>query len=395
MEREKTAVITPGSFAAPSGKSSSVERMIEKMVPLAAEHVKIRIFGMADGHLPSQGWIGNVPIYRLPGGRLYLESILRHLRKWRPGTVDVHNRPLLAFQLKSRLPLARVLLTLHSTAFISPSCHPKPRMQQMLESVDGIVVGSEYLKQELLFRFPGLFTPIWVNPPGVSPEDFVPRWTPDGEALRRARLAEGGWENRKVVLFVGRLLPAKGAHHLLAAFPGVLRQVPEAMLIIVGGSCYGANRETDYVCKLQAMAEPFKDRVVFLPFTPYPKIADWYNTADCLVVPPSEEEAFSLINIEAMASAVPVVAARTGGNPEIVADGYSGFLVPAEGRVGELTDRIIRLLQDEALCKTMGLAGYELARSRFRWQHTADRWVEMICAGRVIPANTPQWKQQP
>ncbi|MED4959458.1 glycosyltransferase family 1 protein, partial [Paenibacillus macerans] len=164
MEREKTAVITPGSFAAPSGKSSSVERMIEKMVPLAAEHVKIRIFGMADGHLPSQGWIGNVPIYRLPGGRLYLESILRHLRKWRPGTVDVHNRPLLAFQLKSRLPLARVLLTLHSTAFISPSCHPKPRMQQMLESVDGIVVGSEYLKQELLSRFPGLFTPIWVNP---------------------------------------------------------------------------------------------------------------------------------------------------------------------------------------------------------------------------------------
>ncbi|MGZ7440725.1 glycosyltransferase family 4 protein [Paenibacillus sp. TH7-28] len=395
MDREKTAVITTGSFVMPSGRSSSLERVIENVVPLAAEHVKIRIFGLADGHLPSQGWIGNVPVYRLPGGRLYLESILRHLRKWRPGTVDVHNRPLLAFQLKSRLPLARVLLTLHSAAFISPSCHPKARMQPMLESVDGIIVGSEYLKEELLSRFPGLFTPIWVNPPGVTLEDFVPRWTPHGEVLRTARLAEYGWENRKVALFVGRLLPAKGVHHLLAAFPAVLRQVPEAMLLIVGDTCHGANRETDYVSRLKAMAEPFKERVVFLPFTPYSKVADWYNTADCLVVPSCEEEAFGLVNVEAMASAVPIVAARAGSIPEIVADGYSGFLVPAEGIVNALADRVIRLLQDEALCKSMGQAGQELARSRFRWQHTAERWVDTICSSRVIPANAPQWKQQP
>lgn len=385
MEREKVAVITPGSFVIPSGRSSSVERVIEKMVPLAADQLQVRIFGLADGHLPSQSWIGSVPCYRLPGGRLYLASILRHLRRWRPNTVDVHNRPLLAHQLKSRLPLTRVMLTLHSTTFVSTSNnHPKACMPQMLESVDGLIVNSEFLKGELLNRYPGLRTPIWVNPLGVSLEDFVPRWTPTGESLRQARLSELGWENRKIILFVGRLLPSKGVHHLLAALPAILREEQDALLVIVGSSFYGINRETEYVKRLKMMAEPFKEKIVFLPFTPYPKVADWYNLADCLVVPSGDEEAFGLVNVEAMASAVPVVAAKSGGIPEIVVDGYSGFLLPAEGLVNSLADRVILLLQNGEARKAMGRAGRELARSRFRWQHTADRWAELMQENYVL-----------
>lgn len=378
MEREKVAVIAPGSFTIPSGKNSSAIRSSKKMVPLAAEQLQIRVFGTADGHLPSQGWIGNVPCYRLPGESLYLESLLRHLRKWRPAAVDVHHRPLLACQLKGRLPLARVLLTLHSTAFISPSCSPKTCTLHMLESLDGVIVNSEYLKEELAQRIPGLRTPVWVNPPGVSLEDFVPRWTPAGEALRRARLAELGWETRKVVLFVGRLLPSKGAHHLLAAFSAVLDREPDALLLIAGSFFYGMNRETEYVRRLKALAEPFRDRVVFLPHTPYPKVADWYNLADCLVVPSGDEEAFGLVSVEAMAAAVPVLAAESGGIPEAVLNGESGSILPAEGLVNSLADRVIRLLQDQELRKAMGQAGRQLAGSRFRWEHTADRWVDIM-----------------
>ncbi|MDQ0090785.1 spore coat protein SA [Paenibacillus anaericanus] len=377
-ERQKVAVITPGSFVIPSGRSSSVERVIEKIVPLAAEQLQIRIYGLADGHLPAYGLLGNVPCYRLTGGRRYVDSILRHLRKWLPDTVDVHNRPQLAYQLKARLPLARVFLTLHSTTFISSSSQPGSRTLPMLESVDGLIVNSKYLKDEIMRRFPSLSTPISVNPLGVSLEDFVPRWSLSGELLREARLADFGWNNRKIVLFIGRLLPSKGVHHLLEVFPTVLEKEKDAMLVIVGSAFYGVNRESDYVRKLKVLAEPYKDRVVFLPYVPYPRVADWYNLADILVVPSGGEEAFGLVNVEAMASAVPVVATGVGGIPEIVMDGVTGVLLSPEKLDPGLGDSILRLLESEEERRSMGRAGRELARIRFRWQHTSDRWVSIM-----------------
>lgn len=375
---QKVAVISPGSFVIPSGRSSSVERVIEKVVPLAAGQLQIRIFGLADGQLPAKGSLGNVPCYRLPGGRRYVDSVLQHLRKWLPDTVDVHNRPQLAYQLKARLPFTRVFLTLHSTTFISPSYHPETRTLRMLQSVDGIIVNSQYLKKEITQRFPSLTTAISVNPLGVSLEDFVPRWTPSGELLREGRLADFGWDNRKVILFIGRLLPTKGVHHLIEAFPAILEKEKDAMLAIVGSVFYGVDRETEYVRRLKVLAEPYKDRVIFLPYAPYPRVADWYNLADIVVVPSGDEEAFGLVNVEAMASAVPVVATEVGGIPEIVKDGITGVLLTPGELDRCLGDRILRLLESEEERRNMGRAGRELARIRFRWQHTAERWVSLM-----------------
>ncbi|MGG6311743.1 glycosyltransferase family 4 protein [Paenibacillus macerans] len=381
MEREKVAVISPGAFAAPPGKSRSAERVIEQMIPPASERLHIRIFGMADGHLPSQGWIGNVPCYRLPGGRLYLESLLRHLRKWRPETVDVHNRPLLACQLKGRLPLARVLLSLHSASLFAPSCHPKTCTLRMLETLDGLIVNSEFVRQELLAQFPQLHTPVWVNPPGVSPEEFIPRWTAEGEERRRVRLAELGWERRKIVLWIGRLTLTNGVRHLLGAFPGVLAREPEAMLVIVGSPYSGVLRDMELERELKTLAADFGDRVALVPYTPYLKAADWYILADCAAVTADDEAAFGLGMIEAMASAVPVVVAGSGAVPGSIADDYTGYPLIAEGPEDRLADRIVRLLEEKELRQAIGLAGRELACSRFRWEHAADRWADMMRAG--------------
>jgi len=378
LERHKVAVITPGSFIIPSGRSSSVERVIEKVVPLASDQLNIRIFGLSDRQLPNFGMVGHVPCFRLPGGHRYLQSILQHLRKWHPDTIDVHNRPRLAFQIKSKLPFTRVLLTLHSTTFISTTYSSLSETSRWLNQVDGIVVNSEYLRSELLLRFPGLQVPILVNPLGVSLEDFTPRWTPLGESLRQARLADFGWENRKVVLYVGRLLPAKGVHHILSAWPTIQKRVPDAMLVIVGSAFYGAERETAYVRKLKKLAEPYQDHIVFLPYIEYPRVADCYNLADVVVVPSGEEEAFGLVNVEAMAAAIPVVATNTGGIPEIVADGQSGFLLPPGSLQQGLAEYVSYLLNHEEVRRVMGCAGRELARSRFRWKQTAERWGQLM-----------------
>lgn len=378
MNRHKVAVISPGSFVIPSGRSSSVERVIEKIAPLAPQEFDIRVFGRIDKDYPAKGMLGRVPCFRVPGGAAYLPSILRHLRVWRPDTVDVHNRPILACRLKRRMPQARVLLTLHSTSFIQPENLPTTHAGSILNALDGIVVNSSFLKEELVRRFPGLQCSVDVNHLGVSLEDFVPRWTPMGEALRRARLADMGWQNRKIILYMGRLIEAKGVHHLLEALPTIVPKVKEALLVIVGSAYYGRGKETAYVHHLKEIASVYPEHVAFLPFTPYPAVADWYNLADVVVVPSKGDEAFGLVNVEAMASGVPVVAANVGGIPEIVEGGSSGLLLSPSELGTKLGDSLVTLLQDEEIRRRMGLAGREAARLKFRWQLTAERWVNLM-----------------
>ncbi|MMZ62143.1 Spore coat protein SA [compost metagenome] len=153
------------------------------------------------------------------------------------------------------------------------------------------------------------------------------------------------------------------------------------MLLIVGSAFYSGDRETRYVRKLKAMAERVNGRVVFLPFVPYPQIAVWYNLADVVAVPSNGEEAFGLVNVEAMASAVPIVATDNGGIPEIVQHGVSGYLIPTSAIGKGFTSSILHLLDNEGERRRMGRAGREHARSSFRWQHTASRWRELMISG--------------
>ncbi|AZK48369.1 glycosyltransferase family 4 protein [Paenibacillus lentus] len=324
------------------------------------------------------GQFEQIPCFRMPGGRQYLSSLLRHFKKWHPDIVDVHNRPLLAYQLKNRLPMARVFLTFHSTLFFSASYQPEMRMRYILDSVDMIIVNNEYLKKQLQQRFPSIQALISVNPFGASLEDFTPRWTSPGEYLRQVRLADLGWSRRKIIMYIGRLLPSKGVHHLLNAFPSILSQEKDAMLVIVGSAYYGINRESRYVRRLKKMAEPFKDRVLFFPYSLYPSIVNWYKLADLVVVPSEEDEAIGLVNDEAMTSAVPVMASRVGRIPEVVIDGESGLLLPPASLTKNLAQGITGLLSSEEQSKKLGLAGRELALRRFRWQYTAARWVHLM-----------------
>lgn len=378
MSFRKIAVVTPGSFVIPSGRSSSVERAIEKMIPLASDRLHIRVFGRIGKEPASRQGLGAVPCLRVPGGSAYFPSVLRHLRSWRPDAVDVHNRPYLAYRIKQKLLGSEVFLSLHSTAFIQSGDVPNRIGTEKLQMLDGIIVNSEFLRMELLRRFPGLSVPVKVNHLGVSSEDFVPRWTPAGEALRRARLDNYGWNGRRVVLFIGRLIPEKGVHALLQAVPAVVHKHPEALFLIVGSAYYGSLRETAYVRSLKALADAWPEHVVFQPFTPYPGVADCYNLADVVIVPSGKEEAFGLVNVEAMASGVPVIATRAGGIPEIVEHGRSGWLLSPDQLKDELPEAIQSLLDNADLCRSMGLAGAETARSRFRWQHAADRWVSFM-----------------
>ncbi|MFC7677997.1 glycosyltransferase family 4 protein [Paenibacillus sp. GCM10028914] len=378
MNLRKVAVITPGSFVIPSGRSSSVERVVEQTVPLVQEKMDIRIYGVVGKGLPPKGSIKGVPCFRLPPGASYYPSLLRRLSRWRPDVAEIHNRPLLAQRLKMQLQGVKVVLNLHSNTFINSPYMNRQRFGKIASMMDQIIVNSRFLYEDIVSYHPSLKDKIFINHLGVSLEHFSPSFNPMAKALKEAKLTHFGWNGRRIVLFAGRLIRDKGIHHLMEAVPQIVAKHPEVLFLIIGSASYGSDRETPYVRELKKAAKPYQSFVTFLPFVPYPNIADWYALADIVVVPSSTREAFGLVNVEAMATGIPVIASSAGGIPEIVNNGANGFLIPPGNLSAGLIERINELLENEDLRLQMGMAARESVRKHFRWDHTAERWALLM-----------------
>jgi glycosyltransferase involved in cell wall biosynthesis len=159
----------------------------------------------------------------------------------------------------------------------------------------------------------------------------------------------------RVVGVVARLEPEKGHPTLIAAWPQVLRAVPDAYLLIVGE---GSRRET-----LEAQARDLRiaHRVVF---TGRRDDVPAVTAALDVAVLPSYREAQGLSILEAMALSRPVVASNVGGIPEMITDGETGLLVPPHD-ADALATAIIRLLRDHPYADMLGRAGHDLVHDRF------------------------------
>lgn len=166
------------------------------------------------------------------------------------------------------------------------------------------------------------------------------------------------------VLCPGRLHPSKGQDVLIRALPAVLREMPGMEVVFAGG---GTERD-----KLERLARDIgvMHRVTFAGALPRAELFHAMAQAAVVVVP-SRDEAFGLVNIEAMAMGTPVVASRVGGIPEIVRDGVDGLLFEAE-KPEELAACLVRLLLDDHLRATMG----RNARQRFLEEFESSRVVK-------------------
>jgi glycosyltransferase involved in cell wall biosynthesis len=184
-----------------------------------------------------------------------------------------------------------------------------------------------------------------------------------------------GPDERDGVLYVGRLTPHKGLDRLM-------RALPDGASLTVAGSA-GHDRwapERDYPTVLRKLAAGRAVR--FLGPVDDQDLPLMYRRASVLVLPTVETTCFGkpvavtellgLSVLEAMASGTPVVASRTGGVPEVVRDGETGFLVPP-GDVVQLHERVDLLVRNPRLAHRMGRAARALVLDQFTWQATATR----------------------
>lgn len=378
----RVAVVTPGSFAVPSQRNSSVERVVTEISEQLKEELHFVIFSKKlKNNLTHENKQGVTHVR--PPRAAYRSGVVRWLAKTKPDIIQVENRPKLARMLRSKFRRKTIWLSLHSTQFISTPHISLNELKACLRSVDNIIVNSLFLQEYLKARVPGIENKIAVNYPGVDPARFLSRWTEEGRHSREAHVRQLGYENKKLVLYAGRLQEIKGVHHVLEAMPAIIQENPNVILIIVGSAYYGKETLTPYVKQLHQLGNRWPGHVRFIPFVPHHEMASWFRLADVAVVPSAENEAFGLVNVEAMASGVPVVATRTGGMKEIIRHHETGILVDSAPLSHELAKAVNRLLKDQQLARRMGELGSAHVNQQFTWRHTAERYRQLVYGSRV------------
>lgn len=374
------AFVTPGSFPLPSPGSSSVERVVENIAPRLQPHITSFIYGRASKKLPRRGtWMG-VRCERHPAINKseYVARIARSIRRLLPGVTVVENRPTYVLRIAQRCPGARIWLSLHSLTFVSPRHISSQRLSKCFARAERIIVNSEFLRDELARRVPSAAHKLRVVHLGVDTQRFHSQHSPQGAAHRHMVRAAQGWHDRKVVLYMGRLIPQKGVHHLLDLLPRLVAADPQVLLVIVGSPFYGSHRTTSYSRHLHKLGEVWRSHVRFVPYVPYPEVPSMFIGADIAVVPSGNNEAFGLVNVEAMACGLPVVATSAGGIREIIEDGSTGYLVQPEQVENDMYERLALLLSSEELRLLMGTRSRERVEHCFTWEHSAARWLQHL-----------------
>jgi glycosyltransferase involved in cell wall biosynthesis len=240
-----------------------------------------------------------------------------------------------------------VLSTVHSSR-VRPT-EDQEALRRLTPSMDHLVVVSNAIDRKVVEE--GRFgAPRSLIYNGVDLERYDHQ-----EPCCTLREEYGMDEDSPIVGVVGRLELEKGHPTLLEAWPGVLREVPKAFLMIVGeGSRLDALRQI-------AHEQGVERHVIFTGRRDdIPAVTAAFDVA----VLPSYREAQGLTILEAMALSRPVVASNVGGIPEMITDGVTGLLVPPHDPPA-LAAAIVRLIRDHPLADMLARAGHDLVHDRF------------------------------
>ena len=354
------AIVAPEQIPVPPPLGGSVEISVWAVAKELAQWHSVTVISRAHSRYPKESWMSGVRILRVQGGNAaeYLGGVLRSLSGGSWDAIQVDNRPSFVPAIKRRFPHVPVSLFVHSLTFVSPPYARRRQAEEGLAAADIIVANSWSLRHELAARFPFAAEKMRVVWLGVDTGRFCPAMAPADRPLAKDGLT---------VLFAGRLIPRKGLHVLLKALR--LAHVSGGhrfRLIVAGGS-----RHERYKRRIRQLARTSGVPVNFLGTVAHRHIHRIYQQADVFICPSQRHEAFGLVNVEAMASGLPVIASRIGGIGEIVVPGWNGLLVSDYANPRAFAEAIAFLSSHPELVRSMGAAARQDCLSRFSWTATA------------------------
>jgi starch synthase len=243
--------------------------------------------------------------------------------------------------------------------------------REAASSAAAVVAVSEGMRADILTAYPEIAPErIRVIKNGIDTIEYAP--DPRTEVLERYGVDLA----RPYVIFVGRITRQKGVPVLLRAASAL---IPEAQLVLCAGQPDTPELQAE-VTELVDGLRATRSGVVWIPEMLEKREVIQLLTHAAVFACPSVYEPLGIVNLEAMACATAVAGSRTGGIPEVVADGVTGLLVPP-GEPEPLAIALNALLADPDRARAMGQAGRKRAVAEFGWPaiaaQTADLYAEL------------------
>ncbi len=299
----------------------------------------------------------------------WFRDCLRLLRRERVALIHAHEfSAILCGWIVATLAGVPFVATVHGKSYFSEKL--RRRVAYRLASRQGRMVAvSHDLKRFICEKVGVAEKRVEVIYNGVAPGQTVN----DAEVQRcKAELGISGCY--PVLGVVGSLYPVKGHRFLLEAMPEILRRWPNARLLMIGRG------ELEVALKEQVDQLAIGANVHFLGMRQ--DVPRLLSVLDAFVLP-SVSEGLSLALLEAMASGKPVVATLVGGNPEVIEQGRTGFLVqPEDAR--DLAANLVKLLSDPGMVQEFGRHGAERARQHFSIGQMVDRYRDLYARSLMV-----------
>ena len=370
-------VITPGDHYSPR-TGSAIPTVVHGLATGAALADDVAEFPQRvilerwtyEPRYPSAGIVEYAPGRPAPGRQRYVDALGARLgimrrgavrsftaaagavRDQPPGIVLAHNAPIVSWLLRDS-PHQTVLYA-HNDLLRS---YTRSEAARVLGPSNRIIAVSDSLAGHLSASLPKhLVSRIRVVPNGVDAEVFSPRETRPAGPVR--------------VMFVGRMIPDKGADILLTAAQNLGRSDVEYTIVGSHGFDSGAAL-SDYERQLRRQAAEVPAPVAFLPFVPRSALPELLGGADILVLPSRWQEPWALTAGEGMAMGMAVVAARVGGIPQNIGD--AGVLFDPRNPA-ELSAALADLIENPSRRERFGRAARARAQSHdwtWAWRQLA------------------------
>lgn len=252
---------------------------------------------------------------------------------------------------------------------------------------DAIIAVSQGMAADIQRAYPQVDPEkIHVIHNGLDLSDWQLPTAQEQDAVDQTLQRYGIQKDIPTLVFLGRITRQKGLPHLLQA----LKQLPKGVQVVL---CAGAPDTKEIAAEVDGLVKELQAQrqgiILIGDMLPHQEVVHILSAASVFVTP-SIYEPMGIVNLEAAAMELPVVGTDTGGIPDCIVDGETGYLVPIQQLQDgsgtptnpqqfhrDLAERLTDLLLDPAKAKRFGQAGRARVEQQFTWDQVGQQTIEL------------------
>ncbi|WP_066505002.1 glycosyltransferase family 4 protein [Abyssisolibacter fermentans] len=373
----KLAFICTEKLPVPPVAGGAIQIYIQGILPILSKKYDITVYCLSHKSLPDEEIKDGVHYIRVKGRTKdeYINNIKKHIQQSSYDVIHVFNRPKWVLRLLNSAPNSKFTLSLHNSMFL-PKKVDSVRAKKIIKNVHFICTVSKFIADEVAQLYPEAASKLFPIYSGVILNQYKTIW--DDKNDKRITLRKKlNINDKKVVLFIGRLCKKKGTHIVMNAIKKVMDTRNDIAAVFVGSKWYGKNQTDDFITKLQLMSNELKGPVIFTGFLPPKVIPDYYSIGDIFVCASQWDEPLARIHYEAMAAGLPIITTNRGGNKEVI-NNKNGFYINEYDNPDLFADKITYLLNNSEVRENMGREGRKLVEQVYNLNRTANQLLELF-----------------